>query len=87
MLRASLVPIALSLLAASTIAQAADSRGTSGQGTDPERAACHPDVVRFCRELVKDDDNADVFAILNCLQTNRTKISRGCRDVLASHGQ
>ena len=56
------------------------------QGTDKERAACHPDVVRYCRELVKDDNNADVFAILNCLQTNRPKISAACRQVLASHG-
>jgi hypothetical protein len=36
---------------------------------------------------VKDDANADVFAILNCLQTNRNKISIACRQVLASHGQ
>jgi hypothetical protein len=56
------------------------------QGNDQERAACHPDVVRYCKELVK-DDNSDVFAILSCLQTNRTKISSACQQVLASHGQ
>jgi hypothetical protein len=58
-----------------------------GQGNERERAACHPDVIRFCKELVKDDDNSDVFAILGCLQTNRHKISRACGEVLASHGQ
>jgi hypothetical protein len=58
-----------------------------GQGNDQERAACHPDVIRYCKELVKDDANADVFAILNCLQTNRNRISTACRQVLASHGQ
>jgi hypothetical protein len=58
-----------------------------GQGTDQERAACHPDVVRFCRDLIKDDANADVFAILNCLQTNRNRLSRACGEVLVSHGQ
>ena len=58
-----------------------------GQGSDQERAACHPDVIRYCKELVKDDANADVFAILNCLQTNRNRISTACRQVLASHGQ
>jgi hypothetical protein len=57
------------------------------QGDAKERAACHPDVVRFCKELIKDDANADVFGILNCLQTNRRKISRACNEVLASHGQ
>jgi hypothetical protein len=58
-----------------------------GQGTEQERAACHPDVMKFCRQLVSDNDNADVFAILDCLQTNRTKISGACQQVLASHGQ
>ena len=58
-----------------------------GQGTDKERAACHPDVVRFCRDLIKDDNNSDVFAILNCLQTNRNRLSKACGEVLVSHGQ
>jgi hypothetical protein len=58
-----------------------------GQGDEHERAACHPDVMKFCRELVKDDDNSDVFSILSCLQTNRQRISRACGEVLASHGQ
>jgi hypothetical protein len=58
-----------------------------GQGNEQERAACHPDVMRFCRQLVKDNQDADVFAILNCLETNRTRISGACRQVLADHGQ
>ena len=58
-----------------------------GQGDAKERAACHPDVVRFCKELIKDDANADVFGILSCLQNNRHKISKACNEVLASHGQ
>jgi hypothetical protein len=58
-----------------------------GQGTEQERAACHPDVVKYCKELVKDNDQSDVFAILNCLQTNRTRISVPCQEVLAGHGQ
>jgi hypothetical protein len=58
-----------------------------GQGTEQERAACHPDVIRFCKQLVKDNDQADVFAILDCLQTNRGRISNACQQVLASHGQ
>ena len=58
-----------------------------GQGNDQERAACHPDVMRFCRQLVRDNQDADVFAILDCLQTNRNRISLACRQVLADHGQ
>src|SRR5271155_4257289 len=58
-----------------------------GQGSEQERAACHPDVVKYCKELVKDNDQSDVFAILSCLQTNRTRISVPCQEVLAGHGQ
>jgi hypothetical protein len=57
-----------------------------GQANDQERVACHPDVMRFCKQILKDGQDADVFAILNCLQTNRPKISNACRQVLASHG-
>jgi hypothetical protein len=58
-----------------------------GQGSDQERAACHPDVMRFCKQLVSTDGQDDVFAILGCLQTNRQKISNACQQVLTSHGQ
>jgi len=63
------------------------SGGLIGQGDAKERAACHPDVVRFCKELIKDGNDADVFGILSCLQTNRHKISKACNEVLASDGQ
>jgi hypothetical protein len=55
------------------------------QGNEQERAACRPDVMKFCHSLVKDD--SDVLAILGCLQTNRSRISAPCQEVLASHGQ
>lgn len=56
------------------------------QADAQERAACRPDVVKFCkREL---DANAqDVLSILNCLQHNRPRISSACQTVLANHGQ
>ena len=57
-----------------------------GQGNDRERAACHPDVTRFCQTQLQINPN-DVLGILGCLQTNRPKISRACQEVLASHGQ
>jgi hypothetical protein len=89
MLRLSVFAMALVLIAgAPAFAQSPPQRSSAGaQGTDPERAACHPDVMRFCRQLLKDNEDADVFAILDCLQTNRPKISSACRQVLASHGQ
>jgi hypothetical protein len=55
-------------------------------GSAQDRAACHPDVVRFCRtELDRNKD--DIFGILACLQRNRTRISVACRRVLAENGQ
>jgi len=57
------------------------------QGTEQERAACAPDVIKHCGELVREDAPADVFAILGCLQTKRLKISVACRQVLEDHGQ
>jgi hypothetical protein len=98
MLRTFVLSIAL-LLTAATLASAQPRQPPPvgrpvlpglpvlGQGSEQERAACHPDVVKFCKELIKDDANADVFAILNCLQSNRSRISKACGEVLASHGQ
>jgi hypothetical protein len=55
-------------------------------GSPQERAACQPDVQRFCQaELGTNKD--DVFAILSCLQRNRSKISTACREVLSDNGQ
>ena len=61
--------------------------GSFGGATDPEREACHPDVVKYCRPLLRDDGNEDIFAILHCLQDNRPRITIACQTVLASHGQ
>ena len=55
-------------------------------GSEKERAACQPDVVKFCQgEISKNQD--DVFAILACLQRNRMNISAACRQVLADNGR
>jgi hypothetical protein len=93
MLRISAVTIALLLVAgpaalAQLPPQPPPVQGMSiNGGTDQERAACHPDVVRFCKSLIHENGQDDVFAILGCLQSNRSKISGACQQVLASHGQ
>jgi len=77
------------LLAGATVAfaqQFPPQPAAPDTGNDAERAACRPDVVKFCQaELSKNQD--DVFAILACLQRNRTGISAACQRVLANHGQ
>ena len=45
--------------------------------------ACSRDVSRFCRAQMQDGDQI----ILACLKQNRAKISKGCQQMLASHGQ
>jgi hypothetical protein len=92
MFRASVLTIALVLMVgpaalAQLPPQPPPVKNSITQGTDQERAACHPDVMRYCKQFIHDDGQDDVFGILGCLQTNRGKISSSCQQVLASHGQ
>jgi hypothetical protein len=52
------------------------------QGTPEERAACAPDVQKYCETALP-----DTMRVLACLQSNRTKISVACNRVLVTHGQ
>ena len=45
--------------------------------------ACARDVSRYCRAQMQDGDQV----VLGCLKQNRAKISKGCQQMLASHGQ
>lgn len=47
------------------------------QGTPQQRAACRPDVVKFCKGL-----GDDPGVLLNCLEQNREKISEKCQRVI-----
>ncbi len=47
------------------------------QGTPQQRAACRPDVVKFCKG--KGDDPG---VLLSCLEENKDKISDKCRKVI-----
>ncbi len=82
--------LSLALLLASvtvTMAQFPPQPGAPPMpGSEQERAACHPDVVRFCQaELAANQD--DVFSILACLQRNRSRISHACQEVLSKNGK
>jgi hypothetical protein len=92
MIRISILTIA-SMLAVTAAAQAQQMppqpppvASPMGQGNDEERAACHPDVVKYC-QLQLQVNATDVLGILGCLKENRSKISSACQKVLASHGQ
>jgi cysteine rich repeat protein len=45
--------------------------------------ACARDVSRFCRAQMQEGDQI----VLACLKQNRTRISKACQAILASHGQ
>jgi hypothetical protein len=45
--------------------------------------ACARDVSRFCRAHMNEGDQV----VLECLQQNRSRISRACAKVMAEHGR
>jgi hypothetical protein len=45
--------------------------------------ACSRDASRYCRPQMQEGDQL----VLACLKQNRAKISKGCQQMLASHGQ
>jgi hypothetical protein len=50
-------------------------------GTPEEQRACSRDAQRFCRQQLNND-----FAVQQCLQQNRTRLSRPCQKAFESHG-
>lgn len=52
------------------------------EGTPEDRAACQPDVHKFCEAALPDTNR-----VLQCLQTNRRRIGVACRQVLEKYGQ
>ena len=50
-------------------------------GTPQEQQACRRDAQRVCRQQLGDDG-----AVQQCLQQNRTRLSKSCQKVFASHG-
>ena len=55
------------------------SMASAQQGQD----ACARDVSRYCRAHMNDGD----MVVLACLKQNRARLSKGCQQVLISHGQ
>lgn len=75
-----LVPLAV--IAVLFASSAAFAQTKFRPSSNPDERACRGDAQRFCRNAIPDQ-----FRVLSCLQANRNKLSRSCRNVLASHGQ
>ena len=78
----TVLALATALASISTIAISVALAAPANQGTDQERDACRKDTVRLCADVKPEDG-----PMLNCLKTNRQKLSAACRNVLESHGQ
>ena len=57
------------------------AQGSSG--TPEDQAACRASVKRFCTQAIQGGD----MMVLACLQQNRPRISKSCRQVLIKYGQ
>jgi len=56
--------------------------GHAEKGTAGERESCRRDTVRLCKGVAPEDG-----PMLDCLKTNRARLSVACRTVLETHGQ
>ena len=73
---------ALFLVAGLALAHA-QAQKPEQMGTPEQRAACGPDVGRYCK-TVKPEEGP--FAYLACLQKNRDKLRPVCRKVIEGGG-
>ena len=71
--------VSLSILFALSISSSCLAQ--SHMGAPQEQAACRRDASRFCRQQLADD-----FAVQQCLQQNRARLSKACQKVFQSHG-
>jgi len=79
MFRLILVILTLTIGSLTLVAPSGPARA---QGTKGEHDACRGDVARLCRGV-----KPDQFLILDCLKTNRQRLSSGCRRVLEEHNE
>jgi hypothetical protein len=78
-LRLPLVLILAVAVAAPAAAQRSKREPSEEMGTPEQRAACAPDVRRFCHSIKKE---GGPFAYLNCLEAHREKLRPTCVRVI-----
>ena len=81
------VTVAALMILMSSMAFAQDTQAPASaeqMGTPEQRAACRPDVRRLCRHITGENGTQ---SYLGCLQENRSKLSRACRNVLEGNAQ
>jgi hypothetical protein len=73
-IHASPAPRPLSTAVAAVLLIAMGSSAALAQGTEEERRACTPDVMRLCRQFIP-----SVSAITQCLIDRRAELNPDCR--------
>ena len=71
--------LVLFMAAAATTASAQSKQKAEEMGTPEQRAACGPDVRRFCKHVKAEEGP---FAYLSCLQANQEKLRPACVTVI-----
>ena len=71
-----LLLLSLSLLP--SVAAAQDVGAQERGGTRQQQRACRPDILRLCRDMQDQNDEA----MANCLKANAAKLSPACRQAL-----
>ena len=72
------------ILTTAIIASVSSMALAQQSGTAEQRAACAPDVRRFCHKL-KESDGSDAF--LQCFELHRDDLSKRCSDMLKEYGR
>jgi hypothetical protein len=72
------------ILVSAIILSASSMSFAQQSGTAEQRAACAPDVRRFCHKL-KESDGSDAF--LQCFELHRDDLSKPCSDMLKEYGK
>ena len=62
-----------------TKSESSQGMGSQEMGTPEQRAACRPDVHRFCRSIKPEEGP---FGYVNCLQEHREKLRAACVRVI-----
>ena len=74
---------ALTILLVSGSMALAQSQGrTKASGAADEQNACYRDANRYCADAIPDQ-----FKVLACLKEHRSRLSKGCQQVLVNNGQ
>jgi len=78
------LPILILSLAILPTSMAAEEGRTEGhRGTLQQQRACRPDVLRHCRDMQDQNDDA----IVHCLKAHERQLSSACRQALKEGGR